>query len=512
VFISSSELNLRDIKMGMEYSNKEYLSTGVAGLDDVLAGGFPTNHIYLVEGNPGSGKTTLALQFLLAGAESNEKCLYVTLSESADELKSVARSHGWDLSKIEIFELAVEKQLTSEDQNTFFHTAEVELGATNDAILEKMQEVKPTRVVIDSMTELKLMAQSPIKFRRQILAFKQYFARQNATVLLLDDKTSAISDQEVQSIVHGIVKLEQMSPEYGAERRRVNVTKMRGVSFRGGYHDFTIRRGGLAVFPRLIASEHGVVIGKDPLKSGISEVDRLMCGGIQRGSSTLIMGPAGSGKSTLSLQYAIAAAERGENAAVFTFDEGIHTIIARTKGMGLDIEKLIQSGKLKIQQIDPAELSPGEFASTIRKTVDADGTKVVVIDSLNGYLNAMPEERFLVIQMHEILSYLSQMGVCTFLIVVQHGILGASMDSNVEISYLSDNVFLLRYFEDFGQVKQALSVVKKRAGPHEKTIRQFSLTENGLIVGPPITQFQAVLSGVPQMSRPHNDENGELMQ
>jgi circadian clock protein KaiC len=393
-----------------------------------------------------------------------------------------------------------EDYLSSDAQNTFFHTSEIELGATNEAILNEIKRLNPSRVIIDSMTELKLMAQNPMKFRRQILALKQFFMKQGATVLLLDDKTSSISDQEIQSIVHGVIKMEQLAPEYGSERRRLSVSKLRGVSFRGGNHDFTIRTGGLHVYPRLVAAEHGVSREGENISSGLEGIDFLMGGGVERGSSTLIMGPAGSGKSTLSLQYAYAAVQRGERAAVFTFDEGIRTVLTRSKGIGLDLQKYVDVGLLSIQQVDPAQLSPGEFINLVREAVDKAGAKVIVIDSLNGYLSAMPEERYLVIQMHELLSYLSQMGVATFLIVVQHGLLGTSMETAVDVSYLADNVFLLRYFEHAGSVRQAISVVKKRAGYHERSIREISFVDGGLQVGEPLKQFQGILSGIPMVA------------
>lgn len=494
----------------MAKAKNDLVSSGIVGLDDILDGGFPKNRVYLIEGNPGSGKTTLALQFLLDGKAAGESCLYITLSESKHELKAVAESHNWDLSGIEIFELPMDEQLSIDSQNTFFHSSELELGATNRAILDQIEKFEPTRIVIDSMTELKLLSQNPMKFRRQILAFKQFFMQRQCTVLLLDDKTSSISDQEVQSIVHGVIKLEQLAPEYGAERRRLRISKLRGVAFRGGFHDFSIREGGLAVFPRLVASEHGIAQNDELVSCGVDGIDKIIGGGVERGSSTLVMGPAGSGKSTLVLQYAVHAASTGDKVVFFTFDEGIKTIITRAKGLGIDLERQFESGNLSIQQVDPAQLSPGEFVALVRESVEKQKAKIVVIDSLNGYLNAMPEERFLIIQMHELLSYLSQMGVATFMIVVQHGLLGTAMETAVDISYLADNVFLLRYYELYGQVKQALSVVKKRAGKHERTIRELTFSINGLSVGQPLDKFQGVLTGTPKV--PSRDElmNGRL--
>jgi circadian clock protein KaiC len=473
------------------------VSSGIAGLDEVLTGGFPQGKIFLVEGSPGCGKTTLALQFLLEGRDRGERTLYITLSESVAELKSVSRTHGWDLKNIDLFELPIEEQLTADSQNTFFHTSEIELGATNQKLLDEIKRVKPHRVVIDSMTELKLMAQSPIRFRRQILAYKQFFLSQEITVMLLDDKTSSISDQEVQSIVHGIVKLEQLAPEYGTERRRLSIMKMRGTAFRGGYHDFSIRTGGIVVFPRLIAAHHGLDDLDGEISSGVAGIDALIGGGVSRGSSTLVMGPAGSGKSTLALKYAHHAADGGDRVAVFTFDEGLKTLFTRSKGLGIDLEPYCEKGLMSVMQVDPAQLSPGEFFTLVKKAVDEDKAKVVIIDSLNGYMNAMPAERYLIIQMHELLSYLSQMGVATFVVVVQHGLLGTAMETSIDVSYLADNVFLLRYFETGGTVRQAISVVKKRAGRHERTIRELNFSSQGIAVGEPLKNFQGILTGTP---------------
>lgn len=479
-------------------AERQILKTGLEGLDHILAGGLPNRHMYLLEGDPGSGKTTLAMQFLLEGKRNKERCLYIGLSESKNEIRNVAKTHGWNLEGIELFEILAKDKLSSESQNTFFHTSEVELGITSQIIIDEVNKVKPQRVVIDSLTELKLLAQDPMKFRRQILMLKQFFLEQDSTVLLLDDKTSSISDQEVKSIVHGIIKLEQLSPEYGAERRRLRVLKLRGVAFRGGYHDFSIRRGGLMVFPRLVASEHSNSVQLELVPSGIIGMDQLMGGGIDRGSATLLMGPAGSGKSSLSINYVAEAAKRGEKSAIFAFDEGLRTLITRSEGMGIEIRKYIENGTISIKQVDPAELSPGEFFYLVRESVEKNGCKIVIIDSLNGYLNAMPEERFLVIQMHELLSYLNQVGIITFLVVAQHGLLGTAMETAVDISYLADNVVLLRYFESRGSVRQAVSVVKKRSGPHERTIRELKFSAKGINVGEPLTQFQGILTGAPQ--------------
>jgi circadian clock protein KaiC len=485
----------------------EKIKTGVQGLDEILAGGFPANRLYIVDGNPGSGKTTLALQFLMEGRSRGETGLYITLSESKDELTESAKTHGWNLDGLEIFELPTIEQLNTDAQNSFFYTSEIELGATNEAMLKKIEDIKPKRVVIDSLSELKLLTQDPVKFRRLMMSLKSYFLRQRATVILLDDKTANHAGMELQSIVHGVLSLEQLAPEYGTERRRLRVSKLRGVAYRGGYHDFSIRTGGIIVFPRLVANEHGIETAEEMISSGVKGIDALLGGGVELGSSTLIMGPAGAGKSTLSIQYAVKAASQGQKAAVFTFDEGKKSIITRCRGIGVDLDPLLENKTLLLRQIDPAELSPGEFMHMVRECVDVEKTKVVVIDSLNGYLNAMPEERFLVIQMHELLSYLSQMGVVTFMVVAQHGLIGSTMESAVDVSYLADTVILLRYFEAQGEVKRAISVLKRRAGPHERTIREFMISSKGLEVGEPFLKFQGVLTGMPQIL---GNQNGRL--
>jgi circadian clock protein KaiC len=475
--------------------------TGIAGLDDVLGGGFTPNRLYLVEGNPGSGKTTLALQCLLEGTRLGEKGLYVTLSETKAELAAVAKSHGWSLDNIDVLELvAPESELEPDNQTAMFQPSEVELGVTTKAILAEVERSKPKRVVIDSLSEMRLLAQSPLRYRRQVLALKQYFIGRECTVFLLDDLTSETEDLQLQSIAHGVVSLEQLSPAYGAERRRLRVTKLRGQKYRGGYHDFVIATGGLDVFPRLVAGEHARGPKRGLLKSGNAELDALLGGGLQYGTSTVLIGPAGSGKSTLAIQYARAAAGRGERAVVFAFDERVETVLERTEGLGMDLSGFIESGHIAIQPIDTAELSPGEFAHHVRRAAEGvggkSGVKVVIIDSLNGYLNAMPEERFLTAQLHELLTYLGHKGVVTFLLVAQHGLVG-QMQTPVDTTYLADTVILFRYFEAMGEVRQALSVVKKRSGKHERTIRELSLGTAGIKIGKPLRDFHGVLSGTP---------------
>jgi circadian clock protein KaiC len=488
--------------MSYEPADEDRLvATGIPGLDDILGGGVTPNRVYLIEGNPGSGKTTLALHYLFEGRRLGEAGLYVTLSETKVELHDVAKSHGWSLEGIDLLELvAPESELELDNQYSMFQPSEVELGETTKAILSEIERTKPKRVVIDSLSEMRLLAQSPLRYRRQILALKQFFISRECTVFLLDDLTSETEDLQLQSIAHGVVSLEQLSPAYGAERRRLRVTKLRGQSYRGGYHDFVVRRGGLDVFPRLIAAEHKLGQERGLLKSGNAELDALMGGGLQFGTSAVLLGPAGTGKSTTALQYARAAAARGERAVVFAFDERLVTILERTAGLGMDIAGEVEAGRIEVQTVDAAELSPGEFAHRVRAAVegsdDTPGAKVIVIDSLNGYLHAMPEERFLVAQLHELLTYLGHKGVVTFLIVAQHGLLG-SMQAPVDTTYLADTVVLFRFFEAMGQVRQAISVVKKRSGKHERTIRELQLDSGGVTLGGPLVDFHGVLMGTP---------------
>jgi circadian clock protein KaiC len=481
--------------------NLKRISTGNRGLDDILGGGLDANRMYLYEGKPGTGKTTLALEFLLEGARRNERTLYITLSETERELKLVADRHGWNLDGIELFELVPpETTLDPGREITVLHPVEVELGETTKLILDRVSELNPTRVVIDSLSELRLLAQSSLRYRRQVLALKHFFASRNCTVVLLDDMTSQQNDLQLHSISHGVVLLEQLAIEYGAERRRLRVVKMRGISFRGGFHDLTIRKGGLDIYPRLVASEHHATFSGDHTPSGNAELDQLLGGGLERGTNALLIGAAGVGKSSMALSYAVAAAERGEKSVFFAFDEGRGTVEARAQSLGLRLRPAIDSGLIHFQQVDPAEMSPGEFAFIVRRSVQQEGARLVIIDSLNGYLNAMPDGRFLILQMHELLSFLGQQGVLTILVLAQHGLVGP-METPLDISYLSDAVLMLRYFEFGGEVRRALSVVKKRSGDHERTIREFQLTKRGLSVGPPLTEFSGVFSGTPSYTR-----------
>jgi circadian clock protein KaiC len=484
-------------------------ATGVQGLDEVLAGGFNVNRLYLVEGVPGSGKTTLALQFLIEGARLGERVLYVTLSETAEELHAVARSHGWSLDGIEVRELVPsEESLHPDEQYTMFHPSEVELSETTRTILADVERLRPSRVVFDSLSEMRLLAGNPLRYRRQILALKQFFAGRNCTVILLDDLTSADRDLQVQSIAHGVLRLEQLFPEIGVERRRLLVIKYRAMHFRGGYHDYIIRRGGLTVFPRLAARKAVRRRESVRIASGVPGVDHLLGGGLEKGTSTLVIGAPGTGKSTLAAQFVATAAGGGARGAMFVFDESVNTLFLRTIAMGIDLEKHVDNGRVFVQQIDPVEMSPGELSHAIRHQVEDRGAQVIVIDSLNGYLNAMPEERFLVIQLHELLSYLGQAGVATLLIGAHNGLIGAQMVAPVEVSYLADAIILMRYFEAEGEVRQAISVLKKRGGAHERTIREFTLGSDGIHVGEPLRNFRGVLTGVPTVQGPGLQRDG----
>lgn len=499
------------MKLTDDPANSDTVSTGVAGLDDILRGGFTPDRLCLIEGNPGSGKTTLALQFLLEGARRGEAGLYVTLSETTREITGIAASHGWTLEGLHIYEMVPgEQTLSPEQQLTMFHASELELSETTKGVLDEVERVKPKRVVIDSLSEVRLLAQNPLRYRRQILALKQFFSGRQSTVLLLDDRTAAGEDLHLQSIAHGVVCLEQTPTEYGVERRQVRVSKMRGVPFRSGFHDFVIRKGGLVIFPRLIAAEHHKEFDGAVLSSGLDALDRLLGGGLPPGSSTLLSGPAGCGKSTVTLQFAVAAAARGERSALFMFDETIGTLKTRARGIGMQLDRYIKAGLITLQQIDATELSPGEFADLVRRAAEGrDGkgiaAKIVVIDSLNGYVNSMTEEKQLTAQLHELFIYLSQRGVSTMVTVAQSGMMGSDMRTPVDTTYLADNVLMFRYFESFGQVRRAISAVKKRTGAHELSIRELSITAAGVQIGEPLSDFQGVLTGVPTF-------HGELSQ
>lgn len=470
--------------------------TGIAGLDDVLSRGLPRGRLYLVQGNPGAGKTTLALQFLLEGASRGEKGLYITLSETRSELEAVAASHGWSLSSISIFELEPAEALRGDSQQTVFPTAEVELGEAMQTLLAEVERVKPSRVVFDSLSEIRLLAQSALRYRRQILALKLHFSGADTTVMLLDDLTSGPDDLQLQSLAHGVIELEQKSQPYGTDRRRLRVSKLRGVSFRTGYHDFEIERGGLAVYPRLIAAEHRPGYVRECVSSGLQGLDALLGGGLDRGTSLVLTGPPGTGKSALASQIVAAFAARGERGAIYSFEEGLETLQARAEALGSPLRHRIAEGLVTAAQINPAELTPGQFIARVRTAVQHDDVRVVVIDSLNGYINAMPQATHLLSQLHELFTFLSQHGVVTVLTVAQSGLMGA-MTAPVDVSYLADAVLLLRFFEAGGRIRKAISMVKRRTGAHEDMIREISLGSGGIRIGEPLSQFRGVLTGVP---------------
>jgi circadian clock protein KaiC len=474
-------------------------SLGVPGLDDVTGGGLARGRLYLLEGSPGTGKTTIATQFLRAGAAAGERTLYVTLSETQDELRAGAASHGWDLEGIDVFELVPPEALLDEDQQqSLLYSSDLELGETTKRIFEAFEAIDPDRVVLDSLSEIRLLAQSSLRFRRQILALKHYFGRRNVTVLMLDDLTGSTEDSTMHSLAHGVILLEELSPQYGPERRRLRVIKYRGQRYRGGYHDFVIETGGVRVFPRLVAAEHRTKFKREMLRSGSDGLDALLGGGVERGSSVLILGPAGTGKSLLALTFVMAAVDRGEPAAMFIFDEELGLLFERAKGLGIDLQKLVDSERLVIEQVDAAQLTPGELSERVRHCVEQYGAKTVVIDSLNGYQAAMPEEQALILHMHELLQYLNRQGASTFLTVAQHGLVG-DMKAPVDVTYLADTVLLLRYFEASGRVRRAMSVVKKRTGAHEDTIREYRIDHRGITLGEPLVGFQGVLRGVPTL-------------
>lgn len=474
------------------------LQTGIPGLDTVLNGGLPSNRLYLMQGEPGTGKTTIAFQFLLEGIRHGESCLYISFSESREELEAVAHSHNWDISRLHMLELgSIEEQLKPEAQNTVFYPSEVEMNQTISQLHEEVSRIKPHRIVFDSISELRMLSESSLRYRRQMLSLKQFFSKHNCTVLLLDDLTTSPKDLQVQSIVHGVINLVKLHPEFGTERRRLNVVKLRGINFSGGYHDYVIKKGGVDVFPRMISANFDAKLSQKKFSSGITELDNLLGGGLDAGTSSLFLGPAGTGKSTLAMQYVYAAAERGEKGVVFAFEESIATLIARTSSLGMDVKKHIDSGMIKISKIDPAQLSPGEFADQIRKAVLNDKRKIVSIDSLNGYLHAMPQEQFLTLQLHELLAFLSGQGVATLMVLAQQGMMGQMMNTPVDLTYLADTVIITRYFEMTGTVRKAVSVIKQRSGLHESTIRELSFTSTGVVVGKPLTEFRGVLSGIP---------------
>ena len=476
-------------------------STGIVGLDDILGGGLPVHRLYLVRGTPGVGKTTLALQFLLEGVRAGERVLYITLSETESEIRQVAASHGWSLDAVSLFELSsAEQTLRLDDENTLYAAEDVDLKETVRVLLERVQSVEPQRVVFDSLSEIRLLAHSQVRYRRQLLSLKQFFAERQCTVLLLDDHAAGGEDLQVASLAHGVLALEQTTAIYGPDRRRIRVVKLRGTPFRSGFHDFCLRTGGLVVYPRLTAAEHRTELVSEPIGSDIQELDAMLGGGIDRSTSSLLLGPAGVGKSALASQFALAANRRGEHASVFLFEERVATWLHRARKLGMDADAQLAKGLLKVHQIDPAELAPDEFSHLVRVEVEGGGARVVVIDSIRGYFNAMLDARHLTLQLHELLAFLGERQVASILTMAQSGLIGTSMASAVDISYLADTVVLLRYYESAGRVKKAISVLKKRAGAHEDSIRDLRFGPRGLEVGPPLSNLHGTLSGLPRPS------------
>lgn len=490
-------------------------ATGTTGLDHVLGGGLTPNRLYLVEGTPGAGKTTLALKFLLERAADGEAGLYLTLSETEDELQAVARSHGWSLDALNVFELMTEADLGADNEQSLLHPSDVELGETVRGVIAKVEETNPTRIVLDSLSELRLLAQNPLRYRRQILALKHFFSKRNCTVLMLEGRSAQAADLQLHSIAHGVISLEQTANDFGTERRRLRVIKMRGLDYRGGYHDFTIERGGLRVYPRLIAAKHKREFSLELVRTGLAELDSLLGGGLAPGTNALLAGPAGVGKTTTAVRCMMAALERGQKAAHYLFDERMPTFLTRSSALGMDLEPYIKTGQLQVRQVDPAELSPGEFAGAVQQAVEIDDVGFVTIDSLNSYLHAMPSDQSLILQMHELLSYLSEQGVVSMMVLGQHGIVG-DLRSDVDVSYLADTVLMLRYFEAQGRVRKSIACLKTRTSDHERTIREFEITTGGLHIGAPMEDFTGILSGNPRyvpngdslMDMPHDHTDG----
>lgn len=485
--------------------------SGCEGLDDVLGGGFPKGYFYLLEGEPGTGKTTLALQFATEGLRNGERVLYITLSESTDDLRRVAHLHGMQVEGTQFVDLRPsEDDLKPDGQYSVFHPSEVELGDRLQGIVSEVKRYKPDRLVIDALSELRMLAKDPLRYRRQIIALREY-TPDTCTVLLLDDRSSRHSDLELHSIVHGVVILEKVHREYGRTRRRAEVSKLRGCDFREGYHDYVIRTGGLRLFPRLVAAEHlSLPEATQPASSTIDQLDALVGGGLDRGTSTLLIGPAGCGKTTIAIRWLTASASRGEKAAAFIFEETISTLMRRASGLGMNFQPHLDSGMLNVDHLDPAEMPPGEFIDRVRRSVDVDGAQTVVIDSLNGFLQAMPGEQYLALHLHELLTYLNHRGVVTLMVLAQAGVVGSNMQTPADVSYLADNILVLRYFEAQGRVRQAISMIKKRSGAHEHTIRELRLGPKSIEVGDPLTNFHGVLSGIPVLVGQHNEHGLRL--
>lgn len=499
IFLKGREEKKAGVPVSVISSGRlEKIPTGIHELDTILHGGLNRNRVFLIEGLPGTGKTTLAMQFLMEGARRGEKGAYITLSESADELHAMAESHHWSLDGIRLYEMSnVEDQIRMESQHTFYHASDVELVEATKPMLAMLDEEKPRRIAFDSLSEMRLLAGDPLRYRRQMLLLKQHFTRQNCTVLLLDDLVERQEDIQLQSICHGVIRLQRMPMKYGADRRQLTVLKLRGSNYLGGPHDCRIVTGGLQIFPRLVPTADGNSFTPQIAGSGIKELDALLGGGLPWGSSALVVGPVGVGKSVLCTQFAAAAAERGEKSVVFLFEETREHVIERADILHRQFRSFVKKGLIELRQVDPAELAPGEFIHMVREVVERDRVRHVRIDSLNGYMSTMSDEPFLMLQLHDLFTYLAHRGVVTLLTASQHGLLGERISGVVDISYLADTVISLRFFEHAGRIHRAVSVVKKRHGGHEDTIREFQISADGFKFGGPLTDFHGVLSGTP---------------
>ncbi|PRY06143.1 ATPase domain-containing protein [Paraburkholderia sp. BL25I1N1] len=471
--------------------------TGIPELDFVLRGGLPKYRLHLIEGAPGTGKTTIALRFLIDGVRNQESCLYVTFSESTDELVSAARTHGWDVGGIDFFEL-VPDEAQAAQQQTVLLPAEIELDKTVQRIIARIEATHPDRIVIDSVSELRLLAHDPFIYRRQLSSLKRFLQGRCITTILLDDLRFN-DDGELQSLVHGVISLSSSERDYGAGRRRLRIAKMRGTNLMSGWHDYALVTGEVLVFPSLIANDHTSDVRGAPLRSGSPGLDEILGSGLDRGTTTMLIGPSGAGKSSLALSYALAGARNGEHAAYFSFDEAYEIFVRRGQSLGLDPQPALASGQLAWQRMNPSRISPGEFVWAVRREVEDKNARVVVIDSINSYLSTMPEERSLIAQLHELLTYLNRRGVVTLLLLAQQGVLG-DVENPVDLSFLSDTVLLLRFFEAAGQLRRAVTVIKRRTGAHDTAIHEFRLSGHGVEIGRPLRDLHGIFSGVPTYS------------
>ncbi len=474
----------------------EKAATSIVGLDEILSGGFPSGELHLVRGGPGTGKTTLSLQFLKDGAEKGQTVLFITLSQTEKTLRKIAASHGWSLEGVQISERRGAGDREEATEQTIFPTAVVELGETMSALMSEIERVDPDRVVIDAMSQVRQLADTPLRYQRQLLVLRDFLSTRRATVLVVGSGLEP--DQALEDLVHGTLVLERNAPDYGDVRRSVHIAKMRGLNFHGGNHNFRIRTGGLDVFPRLEPHVDDPDKSDDVVKSGVGELDALLGGGVEKGTACMVVGATGTGKTSVATLYAYSAAKRGDHATIFTFEERRETFLKRSEGLGIDLRPLIDDGLITLRAVRTAELAPTEFTELVRKAVLEDGTKIVMIDSLTGYYHSMPQENALITQMHDLLYFLRQMGVLSFLIVNQQGMVGERIREPLEVSYLADTVILLRHFEARGSVRKAISVLKKRNGPHETTIRELQLSPGKVEVGAPIDDFTGVLSGRPE--------------